>query len=84
MNELYHYGIKGQHWGQRNGPPYPLSSTQKSSEEKKFGVRSGIKNHTNSMERNKNDDERKKLVDDLITTQAKSQEKFVNKVNNCK
>lgn len=25
-NELYHHGIKGQKWGVRNGPPYPLSS----------------------------------------------------------
>ena len=25
-NELYHHGIKGQRWGVRNGPPYPLSS----------------------------------------------------------
>lgn len=23
--ELYHHGIKGQKWGVRNGPPYPLS-----------------------------------------------------------
>lgn len=23
-SELYHHGIKGQHWGERNGPPYPL------------------------------------------------------------
>lgn len=22
--ELYHHGVKGQHWGKRNGPPYPL------------------------------------------------------------
>ena len=22
---LAHHGIKGQHWGERNGPPYPLS-----------------------------------------------------------
>lgn len=25
-NELYHHGRLGQHWGKRNGPPYPLSS----------------------------------------------------------
>lgn len=25
--ELKHHGIKGQHWGVRNGPPYPLGST---------------------------------------------------------
>ena len=23
-NELYHHGILGQRWGERNGPPYPL------------------------------------------------------------
>lgn len=26
VNELYHHGIKGQRWGKRNGPPYPLNS----------------------------------------------------------
>lgn len=26
LNELYHHGIKGQKWGVRNGPPYPLKS----------------------------------------------------------
>lgn len=25
-NELYHHGILGQHWGETNGPPYPLGS----------------------------------------------------------
>lgn len=25
-NELYHHGIMGQHWGETNGPPYPLGS----------------------------------------------------------
>ena len=25
-NELYHHGIKGQRWGKRNGPPYPLNA----------------------------------------------------------
>lgn len=24
--ELYHHGVKGMHWGIRNGPPYPLDS----------------------------------------------------------
>ena len=24
MNELYHHGVKGQKWGVRNGPPYPI------------------------------------------------------------
>ena len=34
-NSLYHHGIAGQKWGRKNGPPYPLGSSQKSSAEKK-------------------------------------------------
>lgn len=41
--ELYHYGILGQKWGQRNGPPYPLTSYQKSSSEKKQTISKGPK-----------------------------------------
>ena len=26
LEELYHHGIKGQKWGVKNGPPYPLGS----------------------------------------------------------
>lgn len=26
-DELYHHGIKGQKWGVRNGPPYPIEDT---------------------------------------------------------
>ena len=32
---LYHHGIKGQRWGKRNGPPYPLDAEDRSAEEKK-------------------------------------------------
>lgn len=33
-NYLAHHGIKGQHWGVRNGPPYPLDSSNNSRIEK--------------------------------------------------
>lgn len=29
-SEMEHHGIKGQKWGVRNGPPYPLNSSKKS------------------------------------------------------
>lgn len=29
MEQLYHHGIKGQKWGERNGPPYPLNNQPK-------------------------------------------------------
>ena len=28
-DELYHHGVKGQSWGVKNGPPYPLNATGK-------------------------------------------------------
>jgi hypothetical protein len=31
---LSHHGIDGQKWGVKNGPPYPLTNSQKSSAEK--------------------------------------------------
>lgn len=33
---LVHHGIKGQKWGVKNGPPYPLGSDQKSFAEKRL------------------------------------------------
>ena len=41
---LAHHGIKGQKWGQRNGPPYPLNPSDKSTAEKKAEGGSGSGN----------------------------------------
>lgn len=35
-DELYHHGIKGQEWGVRHGPPYPLGADAHSSAEKRL------------------------------------------------
>lgn len=34
-NSLYHHGIKGQKWGDKNGPPYPLDEEDHSVREKR-------------------------------------------------
>ena len=36
---LEHHGIKGQKWGVKNGPPYPLDEKEMSSEERYKNVR---------------------------------------------
>ncbi|WP_302609171.1 toxin glutamine deamidase domain-containing protein [Turicimonas muris] len=39
---LAHHGIKGQRWGVRNGPPYPLDAEDHSASEKKAGWRKSL------------------------------------------
>ena len=36
---ICHHGIKGQKWGVKNGPPYPLATGDHSASEKKFIVK---------------------------------------------
>lgn len=48
MTQLYlkHHGIKGQKWGDRNGPPYPLSQESKSQREQDYS-QTGIRHLKN-------------------------------------
>ena len=41
-NELSHHGIKGQKWGVRNGPPYPITPSKHPTSEKKAGRRKAL------------------------------------------
>ena len=41
-DSLSHHGIKGQKWGKKNGPPYPLDLEDHSASEKKAGWRSSL------------------------------------------
>lgn len=58
--ELYlaHHGIKGQRWGVRNGPPYPLSMSKRSASEKKAGLGSSIKKAASKAVRRMTDPKR--------------------------
>lgn len=55
---LAHHGIKGQKWGDRNGPPYPLNPEDHSAAEKKAISKSSRKNYTEGE-----DSKRKGLTD---------------------
>lgn len=41
-NALIHHGVRGQKWGDRNGPPYPLTSSAHSAREKKAGWKKSL------------------------------------------
>lgn len=78
-DELYHHGILGQRWGQRNGPPYPLSSGAHSSSEKKAGWQKSLgrissKEEKLSSKKNKNQAKIDKLNAKLSSDKAKARD----------
>ena len=46
---LAHHGIKGQKWGERNGPPYPLGASGRSAAERKAALDSSRKKKLKSQ-----------------------------------
>lgn len=45
---LIHFGIKGQKWGKRNGPPYPLDYESHSAKQKKENPKGRLDNYKNN------------------------------------
>lgn len=63
LPELSHHGIKGQRWGKKNGPPYPLDYDQHSSAEKKQNSKLSIDGDADTGKKRKGlTDEQKALA----------------------
>lgn len=45
---LKHHGIKGQKWGVKNGPPYPLNASDRSASEKKGGLKASLSSESSN------------------------------------
>lgn len=41
-DDIQHHGILGMRWGRKNGPPYPLGSSDHSASEKKAGWKKSL------------------------------------------
>ena len=48
---LAHHGIRGQKWGVRNGPPYPLGEKDHSASEKKAGWQKSLDIYQENQQR---------------------------------
>ena len=87
---LMHHGIKGQKWGVRNGPPYPLDASDHSKREQKAGWRSSLSRKINKKVADKAIDKinqfkkekRSELLDTLkIPNPAKKRSSIYDKIN---
>lgn len=85
---LEHHGILGQLWGKRNGPPYPLNKSAKSSIEKRMSDQlKSLKSSTytdktdeNSVFNSKNIPKEHKAINDGIDKNIESIEESANNI----
>lgn len=66
--ELHHHGILGQKWGKKNGPPYPINSSNHSASEKKAGWKKSL----NDSRKVKNKKQNKSVIKSNKTNSGNS------------
>ena len=79
---LMHHGIKGQKWGVRNGPPYPLDASDHNARERKANWKSSLKKGDNVKKKkpvhkavgNKPESRLRKYKNELIESKRKQNE----------
>lgn len=57
-NDIYHHGVLGQKWGDKNGPPYPLTPFNHSKREKKRGWKKSLSKYKKRVQSSKDRDKR--------------------------
>lgn len=72
--ELYHHGILGMKWGQKNGPPYPLGSGSHSAAEKRQAKR-GVSTLSEYISNKKTEKKRKVALEKARQTRIQNEEK---------
>lgn len=80
MSEQYlaHHGIRGQKWGKKNGPPYPLDWTDHSTAEKKELTKDEIRAMTEDMDEVTNFNKRVAVYYDTKMEVNKSQAQYLD------
>ena len=86
---LEHHGIKGQRWGTRNGPPYPLSYQAHDQRERRANPTSRLDNYgygrkPDFSHYNSSDKINKRALVKQAGHQIKEAAKYVNPVNRTK
>lgn len=80
---LAHHGIKGMHWGKRNGPPYPLDYSSHTAEQKQQNPKALIDGNENTNPKKfKNQNGSKKKTDTRDNLEIDKDARFISSLPN--
>ena len=79
--QLYHHGILGMRWGDKNGPPYPLDAGDHSAAERKAGYKKSIGGGRNESLYDRKEKRNQDETSDVKKVSDKQKEKSEKKSN---